>query len=973
MSKIDLRAASLDESRAPPPEPTKWMVGNLTPYSLAFYNGSDWSKPTVISVKGVIYDVTKSNDLYGPGKQLSVFAGRECARALAKGSLSFKDCTDDLSGCTEEELQKLEQEEDRVRREYDEVGKLVPMKDFSLEDLAKHNGSNPELPMLLSIRGVVYDITSGKQFYGPDGMPYNVKALQANHPVITDISRRFKSKVLFCVIDTGLDRSNPEFDLRSTSGCEPGHVRLITGTPHYCSYSWYNDIEGHGTHTSGTIAARKNGKDIVGMSAEGAQIYHYNIFGDRDAFDYTDAVPAWQDCLNELDYRRAATGIKDMRLVISMSFGADSTVAPVGQALQQLAAERGDDVLWIASAGNDGTDIYNYPAAAPEVVSVGAVNWDWEVASFSNFNDDVEWVAPGVQVLSTIPTALANISSYNDDLKKVVLEPFEPPFDAPDLLSNPVPQVVAGSKLGRIAAPIVDCGSAATSCREADGKVCLIKRDKSMTFCQMVRNCVLGGGVAAVVWNEDTQQPCLPLLGAELQADYLCEETGGFPIVMAISYAQGAAIKMALTEESQITLDTGSTGNVALEYASGTSMAAPAAECTASEIRAALSASALDLGTGGRDNYYGYGGVQALAAHQYLITNRCAAEPSTNIDDPPSPPPETSQQRRGQAALQWGVGWSLWVDMWLISGFAASAPIISHSPPVAFTPTLTQPTSPQAIDDHLTASSSQWVSLDVLENDQGTSTGVIAYISAHSPTASGATVAGSDDGKSLKYLSKPGWVGQDRFTYSILDVNGKETTAAVTVNVTPGSCRGNFCSPDSTARGGCTAGGCRCKAGSGLVPTHVPNPSPAFKQLMPFVPACRLPQFSSTLTNVTAKASPGSKVELKFSFKGVTRCWSQPAAAGSSSSNRNQNGTDNVVRSLAFKSAKCPSAWNCGPSKICNPSAVVRLPPSKAAEGRSCKEGTYRLVAKVPASKGCYNLNLQLVDKTKHSVRMLVL
>jgi hypothetical protein len=36
--------------------------------SLAFYNGSDWSKPTVISVKGVLYDVTKSNDLYGPGQ-----------------------------------------------------------------------------------------------------------------------------------------------------------------------------------------------------------------------------------------------------------------------------------------------------------------------------------------------------------------------------------------------------------------------------------------------------------------------------------------------------------------------------------------------------------------------------------------------------------------------------------------------------------------------------------------------------------------------------------------------------------------------------------------------------------------------------------------------------------------------------------------------------------------------------------------
>jgi hypothetical protein len=80
-------------------------------------------------------------------------------------------------------------------------------------------------------------------------------------------------------------------------------------------------------------------------------------------------------------------------------------------------------------------------------------------------------------------------------------------------------QVVAGSKLGRISAPAVDCGSATSTCQEASGKVCLIKRDKTMTFCQMVQNCVLGGGVAAAIWNEEMQQPCKPLLGAELQGE----------------------------------------------------------------------------------------------------------------------------------------------------------------------------------------------------------------------------------------------------------------------------------------------------------------------------------------------------------------------------------------------------------------------------------------------------------------------
>jgi membrane-associated progesterone receptor component len=46
---------------------------------------------------------------------------------------------------------------------------VVAMRELTLQQLAQHDGADPSLPMLLSIRGVVYDITSGKQFYGPDG------------------------------------------------------------------------------------------------------------------------------------------------------------------------------------------------------------------------------------------------------------------------------------------------------------------------------------------------------------------------------------------------------------------------------------------------------------------------------------------------------------------------------------------------------------------------------------------------------------------------------------------------------------------------------------------------------------------------------------------------------------------------------------------------------------------------------------
>ena len=65
-------------------------------------------------------------------------------------------------------------------------------------------------------------------------------------------------------------------------------------------------------------------------------------------------------------------------------------------------------------------------------------------------------------------------------------------------------------------------------------------------------------------------------------------------------------------------------------YFDGTSMATPHVSavaalvwsyfptCTATQIRNALNATAQDLGTAGRDTKFGYGLVQAKAAHTYL-------------------------------------------------------------------------------------------------------------------------------------------------------------------------------------------------------------------------------------------------------------------------------------------------------------------------------------------------------------------
>jgi subtilisin family serine protease len=45
--------------------------------------------------------------------------------------------------------------------------------------------------------------------------------------------------------------------------------------------------------------------------------------------------------------------------------------------------------------------------------------------------------------------------------------------------------------------------------------------------------------------------------------------------------------------------------------------------CTASQLRNSLNKSALDLGTAGRDNQYGFGLVQARAAYDRIVARGC--------------------------------------------------------------------------------------------------------------------------------------------------------------------------------------------------------------------------------------------------------------------------------------------------------------------------------------------------------------
>lgn len=91
--------------------------------------------------------------------------------------------------------------------------------------------------------------------------------------------------------------------------------------------------------------------------------------------------------------------------VISLSWGGYGT-SNFGRQVIDRARQRG--VVVVAAAGNDNVNYRLYPAAYDNVIGVGASDLNDRKANFSNYGDYVDVMAPGVQILSTVPGVPAN-------------------------------------------------------------------------------------------------------------------------------------------------------------------------------------------------------------------------------------------------------------------------------------------------------------------------------------------------------------------------------------------------------------------------------------------------------------------------------------------------------------------------------------------------------------------------------------
>ena len=185
------------------------------------------------------------------------------------------------------------------------------------------------------------------------------------------------SNVNAYIIDTGIDAAHTDLNV-------VGHVNFAGGPN--------RDCHGHGTHVAGTVAAKDNAIDVVGV-ASGAPLTGVKVLGCNGSGSNSGVIAG-------IDWV-TANAVKPA--VANMSLGGGVSQA-IDDAVRRSAAS---GVFYALAAGNDGADACSHsPARAGAgtnngIMTVGATDSADKEASFSNYGTCVDIWAPGVSVVST--------------------------------------------------------------------------------------------------------------------------------------------------------------------------------------------------------------------------------------------------------------------------------------------------------------------------------------------------------------------------------------------------------------------------------------------------------------------------------------------------------------------------------------------------------------------------------------------
>lgn len=188
--------------------------------------------------------------------------------------------------------------------------------------------------------------------------------------------------VTVAIVDEGVQASHP--DLQGQFPADPGRDFAdddADSTPDQPS------SEDHGTHVAGCAGATTdNAVGVAGISDStliNARVLDES--GTGSLADVADGVQ-WATDQGADVINLSLAGGRRQTLHTAVSYAVDN------------------GALVVCAAGNSAASSVSYPAAYAECVAVSAIGPDDELATFSNHGPAVDVAAPGVNVLSTVPT-----------------------------------------------------------------------------------------------------------------------------------------------------------------------------------------------------------------------------------------------------------------------------------------------------------------------------------------------------------------------------------------------------------------------------------------------------------------------------------------------------------------------------------------------------------------------------------------
>ena len=402
-----------------------------------------------------------------------------------------------------------------------------------------------------------------------------------------------------CIIDSGYDLAHNDLSGNQVNGTND------SGTGSWSSPGQHN---AHGTHVAGTIAAISNTEGVVGvLPNQNVNLHIVKVFNESGWGYSSGLVKAIDTC------------VANNANVINMSLGGNNSSRTEEAALK---THYDNGVLLIAAAGNDGNTAHSYPASYDSVMSVAAVDNQKHHANFSQATNQVEIAAPGEAILSTVTLGEGRLADINLAGQSYFDRGVVPHNRLVNINGSYQPSPVPGSVTAELAR--CDVSSGAYNCGNMSGKVCLTERignQLSGTYPEVdaVKACYNAGASAAIVYSNAEL--------AGLQNPFLVDTNSSYDLVsVSVDRALGQELENAVGQ----TITVNSSINEDYEYYNGTSMATPHVagvaalvwsyhpQCTASQVRSAMTATAEDIDVAGRDNRTGFGLIDAVSAKEYL-------------------------------------------------------------------------------------------------------------------------------------------------------------------------------------------------------------------------------------------------------------------------------------------------------------------------------------------------------------------